>query len=147
MREWDKREVYAVRYADDPDALADDIEDICRRFEWWFIAGLPDKSRGPLSPDVTPIAFVGIWPTGPVSVNVSAIGTDRFNEIALPLTRKLRRETIPWLRKYGITRAECRCLKTHGEAVRWLKLLGAEEECELPGLGKHGETYLQMVWT
>lgn len=145
MREWDRREVFAVRRDDDPDALADDLEHACLNSRWWFIACVRDG----LTPFdfERPIALVGIWPNSPVSVLVNAIATDEFARIALPLTRHLKHTVIPWMRARGVTRAECRCLKTHEQAVRWLTMLGARAECEVPGLGKNGETYLQMAWS
>lgn len=77
---------------------------------------------------------------------VSLIGTDRLDEVIRPLTRHFLRVLKPALLKSGLRRMECRALEGHVSARRWLKWLGAVEECEIPDGGKNGETYFQYAW-
>lgn len=82
----------------------------------------------------------------PVSVQVAALATDRFKEVAIVATRHLLRTVIPGLKAEGITRAECRCLQSHDDSIRWMKILGAVEECVIPLYGIGGQNFVQLAW-
>lgn len=137
MREWDKREIYGALWDETPDALAQMVMVSARAGPCMQVALI----------GADPVCVFGAGWMSPAAVQVFAFGTDRFNEIALPLTRYLKRRLFPAMAEAGVTRAECRTLEGHTEAYRWLTLLGAKEECRCPKLGKNGETYIQMAWS
>jgi len=96
--------------------------------------------------DDTPIAILTAVRETPKSLQVGLIATDRFNEIALPVTRYVRHYVGPELRKADYKRAECRCWEGHEDARRWLAICGAKQEAVIPAYGAHGETFIQMAW-
>lgn len=137
MRAWDAREIFAGRFDDDRDALADEIVAALPLAAEWQIACLDDGE---------PVAFVALWWRTPAAVEVNAFATDAFDRVALSLTRWIKRRVIPHLIACGVTRAECRALADHTQSLRWLQILGAQKELEIPDLGRNGETYVQMAW-
>ena len=137
MREWDEREIYAGLFEDDPEELVDRVMAVA--------------AHGPVAQvaliGADPVCVFGAGFLSPVAVQVFAFATNRFGEIALPLTRYLKHRLFPAMAASGITRGECRALCDHTEAIRWLKILGAQEEAVCPHLGKNGETYVQLAWS
>ncbi len=95
----------------------------------------------------TPVAFLTALIETPKSLQVGLIATDRFKEIAVPVTRYVRRVVQLQLREAGFTRAECRCWEEHEDARRWLAMCGAREETVIPGYGARGETFIQLAWS
>lgn len=47
----------------------------------------------------------------------------------------------------GAWRVEARALAANDMALRWLRRLGANERCHLPGYGKNGEDFILFDWT
>jgi hypothetical protein len=128
MREWDKKEVYAGRWTDDPYDLS---ADICSIGGVSFVAGHSDE----------PIAVVGAIPVHPTLWSVFMFATDKFPEIGMSLTKFLKRTYIPGIFNAGALRGECRSMEGHTQAQEWLECLGAVREATLPMVGKNGETF------
>src|SRR3546814_4186685 len=85
MREWDRREIFAARWNDDPFPLAAECQ-LYGSFTW--VAHL-DR----------PIAFVGATPMHPGVWSVLLFATDEFHKIRLSLTKHVKRVMIPADRK------------------------------------------------
>lgn len=134
MREDDRREIYATRWLDDPEDIANDCH-IHRKTG--YIACLDDGK---------PVAAIGAIEIHPHVWSVWMFATDDFPKIALELTKFAFRHLAPAIRKVGGHRAECRSIVGHEAAHRWLRFLGAKEEARLSGYGKNGEDFILFAW-
>lgn len=135
MRDVDKNEVYATRWDDNPEGLVDSIMS-GGSFGW--VAG---------SEDGIPIAAFGAIPTWDGVWQVWMFATDRWNEVALGVTRFIKRVMIPAIIESGWHRAECRSIEGHPTAHRWLEALGASHEHTLHFFGKRGDSFRLYSWT
>lgn len=133
MRDEDALEIYATQFLDDPAAIMAATM-ACPAFAW--VAWLGDE----------PVAVVGAAPLHPTVWQVYAYGTNRFEEIAYPLTKFIKRCMIPALAETGVRRAQCLSLASHFKAHRWLENLGAERESVLEGFGRDGEDFYMYFW-
>lgn len=133
MREWDYKEIYATRWNNNPADLVADCM-FARRFGW--IAGLDQ-----------PIAVIGALPTHPGNWQVFMFATDEICRIGLPLTKFAKFAIVPALKAVGARRLECKSMKGHRDAQRWLEVLGGKREARLPGYGRNGETFYQYALT
>lgn len=128
MREWDRREIYATRWSDDPLTLARDSLDV-GGLSW--VAGLE-----------FPICAFGAFPMFPGCWAVWLYATDDFDKIGIPLTRHVRKAIIPSLISAGVRRVECRSMEGHTFAHRWMESgLKMTREASLDRYGKGGETF------
>lgn len=134
LREWDRREVFANLWSDDPVELAERVL-YCGDFSWICSNG------------GDPIAALGALPVSPHVWSVWMFATDDFRQIGLPLTRFAKRTMMPALLKSGAHRAECRSMEGHDEAHAWLEMLGACREARHPMAGKNRETFYTYAWT
>lgn len=134
MREWDRREIFATRWDDDPRALA---ADIMRAGTFGWLVGLHGE----------PIAAIGAMPMWPGVWSPWCLGTDKFKHSGLCLTRLTRRVILPTLfGRMNAHRLECRSMVGHTQAQQWLiRSFGARVEAELKGYGRQGEDFLLMV--
>jgi hypothetical protein len=133
MREWDRREVFATRWDDDPAALTSAI---LAGGEFGWVAG-----------NDLPVAAFGAIPTWQGNWQVWMFATDDWKDVAFDVTRFIRRIMIPSLEQCGCHRAECRSMEGHEEAHRWLETLGAYKESDLPHYGRNGEMFYLYRWT
>lgn len=133
MREWDRREVFATRWDDNAAELVDVI---MAGGEFGWVAG-----------EDLPIAAFGAVPTWQGNWQVWMFATDRWPEVALGVTRFIKKVMIPALEEAGCHRAECRSMEGHEVAHKWLESLGADKESELPNYGRNGETFYLYRWT
>lgn len=134
MREWDRREVFATRWDDDPNILAMDV------MRWGSFAHVAWSGNRP----VAAIGAIEAWPT---VWSVWMFGTDEFPKVGLGLTRFVRNTMIPAIISKGARRGECKSIEGHDEAHRWLESLGAVREgAPLQNYGKQGETFHTYVW-
>lgn len=133
LRDWDRKELFATRFDDDPDRLAMDV------MGWgpfWWVAG-QDRA----------IAVVGATQLWPGVWSAGMFATDEFPKIGLSLTKFVRQRMIPALVQEGIKRAECRSIEGHSMAHRWLEVLGARREGDgHRSFGKGGETFFTYAW-
>jgi hypothetical protein len=129
MREWDRREIFARRWSDDPESIVRDVTQA--GFPWWvaYVDGEPVSAIGAMHG--TPGAWFP-W----------CFGTEGFAMSALALTRLARRVIMPAVRNSGGHRMEVKSIDGHTDAQRWLeRSFGARREGTHPRAGKGGETF------
>lgn len=135
MREWDRREVYAVSWATDPQTLGDQM--FANLGSFAFMASADDGE---------PVAAIGALNAWPGLWTPWAIGTDRFPLIARQLTRFVRNDMIPLMRDLGFRRAECFSMVGHAESHKWLAACGGTPEYTAKSYGKNGEDFVLYAW-
>jgi len=133
MQEWDYKEIYATRWNNNPADLVADCM-FAGRFGW--VARLEQ-----------PIVVFGALPTHPGNWGVFLFATDELCRVSIQLTKFVKRTMIPALQAAGARRLECRSMKGHRSAQRWLEYVGAKREARLPKLGRNGETFYQYALT
>ena len=94
-----------------------------------------------------PVACWGAVEIRPCMWNVWMFATDRWAEVALSVTRQIKKEMIPWLISAGAVRADCWSMEGHDEAHRWLECLGARREATLEDYGTERKLYHCYSWT
>lgn len=134
MREWDRREIYATRYTNDPQALAADAADRAEPFGW--VAGV----------DYAPIAAFGCAEKHPGVYSMWLFATDRFGEIRFSMTRMVRRAIVPMMFDAGAHRLEAYSMDGHTDAQKWMGLTGASREATLAAYGRGGEDFHVYTW-
>jgi len=134
MRDEDWREIHASGPMDDR-AEAGIMCHIASEFSW--TAWIKDD----------PVCAFGFARSGlPWVWSAWAFGTDRMKR-AVPAVTRFGRETASrLLLEAGARRCEIRSIADHDLAHRWLQGLGAHLECELPGYGRNGETFVLYSW-
>lgn len=133
MREWDKREIYATRWSDEPEGIVASV-----------IAG-----HGPnwvaRHHDV-PVAACGIVALWPGVWAPWCFGTEQFPKVARLLTRLGKEAIMPAVRNANGHRLEVKTMDGHTDAQRWLEVcFGAVREATHPGYGRNGETFHTYV--
>lgn len=134
MREWDKREIYANRWDDDPEGVARDAVAMGQSVGW--VAGLDDR----------PIAAFGCFQMWPGVWSMWLFATDDFRQIRFSMTKLIVRNIIPMLWEAGAHRLQCHSMDGHDDAQDWLKVIGARRESTCPGYGRNGEAFHCYVW-
>lgn len=137
MRAADKREVYAGRFSDDPNALIADLA-AARPFSIATLALCASE--------FDPIAIVGARLMWPNVATVIMIATDRFPEIALPATRWIKQVGLPAYVFRNCHRAECAAWVDNAASRAWLRAIGFRAEGYMPDYGKDGEGFVRYVW-
>ena len=135
MRQWDRREIFACRWDDDAEALA---QDTVRALACGY--GYCTSLDQPVAVFGAAECWPGVW-------QVAAFATDEWPRVALGVTRFIRRTLIATLYERGAHRAECRSMEGHHWAHRWLLALGAQREAVHPGYGRAGETFVTFAWS
>jgi hypothetical protein len=134
MREWDRRECFAMYWSDDP-----------AEFAGW-VASVNDFAFIAYADDGEPAAAIGAVEIWPGLWQPWAFGTDRFNHVAIGLTRFVRKKMIPAMAGLGWRTAECFSHVGHVESHRWLELTGGKRDRDVPHFGKNGEDFVRFVW-
>ena len=134
MREIDRHEVYALRWDDDEDALIGSLlafaGDLWRV---WLIDGVPAAING------ATIARPGV-------AGASAFGTDDFWRVVVPMTRWSINWLIPALARSGIHRGEAYVAANNLKSMRWMQIMGAQQEAYLHQYGREQEDYRLYTW-
>jgi hypothetical protein len=133
MREWDRKEIFACRWNDDPDEVAADVLRV-PGFSWVAYHG------------ETPAAVIGAMPMWPGVWNLFAFGTDEFPRVVITLSRHVLRFMIPAIKNQGGHRGQCHSIEGHDDAHRWLSSLGAKTEPMIRGFGRNRENFIPFVW-
>jgi RimJ/RimL family protein N-acetyltransferase len=133
MREWDRREIFALRFDEDVDAFAAAAIG-CGPVSW--VAGLDDK----------PIAAFGCAPMWPNVWSMWFFATDNLGQIGISVTRLIVRSIVPMLFEAGAHRLEARSMEGHIDAQRWLEVIGAKRETTLKGYGRGAEDFHVYTW-
>lgn len=144
MRQIDREEVFATSYPMPPDGDTSDDElmiqqtyDAANRNGCGWIAGINGE----------PIAVIGITMLWPGVASVWMYSTDSFEKIGLALTRWAKKAIFQIMSDANIHRAQCWSLSGHDGAHRWLRHLGATEECSSPGYGRDGQAFHLFGWS
>ncbi len=137
LRERDRLELEATEENFDPDEIAN------RLLTSWRVCGLIGQIA---SIDNEPVSFLGVIRYTPTAGSAGLLATDRWREIASQYSRHVRRWVLPKLVELGMRRVEARTWEHHDDSRRWLKWLGATEECRVPHWGRNDETFIQYVW-
>jgi hypothetical protein len=95
---------------------------------------------------VKPVGFGAMIEGRPNVITLMFFATDAFPEIALGLTKFIKRELFPNYIKNGAHRIECVSIDGYVETHRWIEALGLKHEAALRGYGKNGETFHQFAW-
>lgn len=93
-----------------------------------------------------PVAFGCMVEARPNVITGGFFATDKFPHATLGVARFITRILFPAYRKAGVHRIECAIIAGHGEACRFVELLGLTEEAVLRGYGKRGEAFVQYAW-
>lgn len=135
-RALDRREIFALMPRDDDAMMVEILMAYAAQgvvCEAWLHDGLP-------------IGICIITGNGIGCGYANMIATADWGLISTAATRRVAGYIMPSLIRRGMFRVECRALEANRVAVRWLRFLGAVEECRLPALGRHREPYLQFAW-
>lgn len=134
MRASDRREIFATRFDDN---IVDLVAEL--------MAGDPLGAIIPAR-DGAAVAAIGASEMWPGNWSVWMFATDRWPEVAGAATRFALGRLRPALLGLKAHRAECRSMRDHPVAHRWLVRLGAQAEAVYPGFGRHGETFIGFVF-
>ena len=132
MREWDKREIYATRYDECPEGVADAV---MHTGDLAWTAGL-DK----------PIVAFGCAEMWPNVYSMWLFATDDFGRIGISMTKLIVRTIVPLLFEAGAHRLEARSMEGHDDAQRWLEVIGAKREATLKGYGRERQDFHVYTW-
>ena len=132
MREWDRKEVFATQWTDDPEDLATAWE---QRGPFSFVGSteLPICAAGGVQ------MWPGVW-------SMWLLATDEWPAVATSVTKFVKRIIVPNLWAMGAHRLECRAMEGHPSRA-WLEWLGFEREATHHGYGKGKETFHTYVLT
>ena len=134
MRASDAEEIWPITIAKTPEALA---LGAVYGVGYKFVVGS----------GAVPVATWGASPTRPGVVSVWMFATDRWPEVALTVTRHIRRELMSTLIDAGYVRAECWSHANHHVAHKWLEILGAIKEATVEDYGPNRVPYHCYSWT
>lgn len=94
-----------------------------------------------------PVAAYGAGLMRPLIYSVWMFSTDRWSEVALSVTKDIRRRMMPEMLDSGAVRAQCWSMDGHDVAHRWLELLGAVREASIEDYGPTRKTFHCYSWT
>jgi|GEM_PF-5574470 len=139
MREWDRREIFALREYDSAMDLAMEIYALRRQFTLFNI--LRTHEAGPA------VAVFGVVPRHPGVATVGLFATPEFSRIAAATVFWIR-EHVRWhlFRNTDLHRLECKVLCGHRSAERFVRYCGARSEGIRAAIGRNREDYQEFVW-
>ena len=133
MRERDHKEIYALRFDDDPEKFLEHqiqrMGKMCRIWERDFV----------------PVSVQGVMCERPGVWSMFAYGTDDWRRVVLPMTRWAWRFVIPAMCQVA-QRVECLALRENVDSRRWIESFGARQECVLREYGKNREDFVLYAW-
>jgi hypothetical protein len=97
--------------------------------------------------DGVPVAAYGAYLGRPQYWTVWMFATDRWAEVALSVTKDIRRNMMPAMLSGDAVRADCWSMEGHDVAHRWLELLGAVREASIEDFGPTRKTFHCYSWT
>lgn len=133
LRPHSHKEAFACCEEVDPDELAKGLLSLKGDFAWIFSTDRPVYAGGVVE------CRPGVWESWGLS-------TDDWHQIAVPMTKFIRRSILPGLRERGAHRLESLCLSGVPEVAKWMSVLGAIKEATLPKRGKNGEDFDLYAW-
>lgn len=134
MRQEDRDEIFALRWDDDDDALANEVMGYSGEMtRVWVVDGQP-------------ASILGTHPTRPGVWRCWGFGTEQWPLVVASMTRHIRRFIVPALLRGGVHRIECIAAASHASARKWLESCGGVLEGTQHGLGRNGEDYVTYVY-
>ena len=97
--------------------------------------------------DGVPVAAYGAYLGRPQIWTVWMFATDRWPEVALSVTRNIRRSMMPAMLDGDAVRADCWSMEGHDVAHRWLEVLGAVREATVEDFGPTRKSFHCYSWT
>lgn len=97
--------------------------------------------------DGVPVAAYGACIVRPQIWTVWMFATDRWPDVALSVTRDIRRHMMPAMLAGDAVRADCWSMDGHDVAHRWLELLGAVREATIEDYGPTRKSFHCYSWT
>lgn len=98
------------------------------------------------STEAGPAAAMWFDALTPRALCVSLLATDEWDQVALSVIKYGVRVVRPKLLRLGYTRAECRTMAHHEDALRLLSRMGFVCEVKLRGYGAKGADFYQYAW-
>lgn len=74
-------------------------------------------------------------------------GTSDWPDVALEVTKFVKRDILPELAAVGFHRVECRAMAGNDDVIRWLKLVGFKQEAVVAQFGQGREDFILFAWT
>lgn len=93
-----------------------------------------------------PQAVIAFHAITPRTLSASLLATDEWPRVIRPVWRWCVQVARPTLLAQGFTRAECRTMQGHDDAIRFLEKLGFRAECHIPHFGATGAAFTQYAW-
>lgn len=134
MRTMDAEEIMPLMFSDKAEDLAQGISFATGKKFVAFSNGIPVACWGAI---LTKPQFYSVW----------MFSTNRWPEVALSVTRHVRKELMPALIETGAVRAECWSMDGHTVAHRWLEILGARREATVSDYGPARKPFHCYSWT
>jgi RimJ/RimL family protein N-acetyltransferase len=135
LRERDRREIYALRWDDEPEQLVADLVaysgPLWRQWDW----------------NGEPISIVGATPRRPGVAMVGAFGTELWPKAIRAMTAHVLRWLIPTLVGADYHRAEAYAMAANIDSRHWIEALGGKREAWLTGYGKGREDFILYTWS
>lgn len=95
-----------------------------------------------------PICIGGTIEARPNVITLLFFATPDFSQIALPITKFIRKNLFPKLIAAGVHRIEAVSLAKYDQTHAWLRTIGLEPETgPMLGYGKNQEAFLQFSWS
>ena len=135
LRQKDEEEVRATIYQGSAHETAKMV---------WHIPGPKWEAR---ADDGEPVVVGGFTPVWPGLGSGWMFGTDRWKEVALEVTRTVKRSILPSIDRRGVHRIECRQIAGNTEVIRWLGLLGFHREAVTAQFGQGREDFVLCART
>jgi hypothetical protein len=134
MRDRDRREIFALRWDDDEDALIDQLHASAgAMWRLWFYQG-------------EPVAMNGVLPLRKGVVCANAFGTDKWRHIVRPMIHWSVNWVIPCLKVAGWHRGEAYALAANADGRKFIELLGGKLEAYLYHYGREREDFVLYHW-
>ena len=92
--------------------------------------------------DAEPAAIGGFVPVWPGLGSGWIWTTDRWDEVALEVTRAMKRHILPTLDARGVHRIEARPMASNKAAIRWLEIVGFKQEAVTAQFGQGREDFV-----
>lgn len=134
LRDRDRRELYALRWDDDEDALIDNVWASVGAM--WRVWCYQDE----------PVAIHGVMPLRPGVVSAAGFGTDKWHHVCRPVIRWSRHWVIPRLKLAGYHRAEAFALAANASGRHFIELIGGRVEAYLHKYGRNREDFILYTW-
>lgn len=108
-----------------------------------LVASVPGpKWEARANSDGEPVVVGGFVPTWPGVGSGWMVGTDRWDEVVVEVTRAMKRHILPTLDARGVHRIECRAMAANTASIRWLELVGFKREAVIAQFGQGREDFI-----